>query len=122
VSGEALDPLAFSRRVGLLPTHVTRKGEPRPSGRGSYPLSTWSLSFTQHSRSTDPAVRELLDALEPVKSALDDFKSANPSVEMGVICTVTVSDEPVSVELLPSTLDRLGSLGYPIVFDVHDYS
>lgn len=121
VAGTDFEPLAFSRATGLAPTTYTRRGEPRPSGRGSYPISTWAQEIVERGDSTDPVVVALLDAIWPARDAIASYLESNPGTAE-ICCTVTIHERSAALELLPETLSRLAELGLTYGLAIYDYS
>lgn len=121
LSGDGLDPLEFSRATSLVPTSMTKKGEPRSDGRGSYPFTTWALSVSDTAEAVDPLVGRLLDLVEPCTELIREY-AARTGIDCSVICTVTISESRPVLDLTHSTLVRLVALGCDARFDIYDYS
>ena len=44
--GDEFDPAECTRRMGLTPTEVEIKGQPRPEGRRPAPVTNWGITFS----------------------------------------------------------------------------
>jgi len=121
ITGESFDPRAFEQVIPLHPSEITIRGEPRPSGRGVYPFSTWSYTIGKRSDTTDVVVAELLDDIWSVRHKLRDFFQVHEGSRQ-IVCTVTITDERPLFEFAPETLRRITMLDSSLLVDVYDYS
>lgn len=125
ISHPALDPDAVTRTLGIEPQRTWRAGEPRKTPKGTLLKGTrttgyWSANpFSYGWRpSTDAqaedALEELVTFLEPQRDFLVGLSEAG-SVRIWVS---TYSSRNFALELAPSLLVRIASLGATFIHDV----
>lgn len=117
--GNSLDPIRFSQETGLVPGSIVRKGEPRPDGRGLFPLSSWALSVSEACDNTDQVVRKLLEVLQPKREVIRRI-AARQDFHVEIVCRVTIHELPPALDLEAETLRSLAELGCRVLFDVND--
>ena len=126
ISHPALDPDVVTRTLGIEPQTSWRAGDPRKTPKGTLLTGTrstgyWATNpFTYGWRvSTDALIEdtleELVTFLEPHSSFLVGISEAG-SVR---IWASTYSNRNFAVELAPSMLVRIGSLGATFIHDVY---
>jgi Domain of unknown function (DUF4279) len=118
IAGDELDPDVCTKSIGIQPTRV-RRAKVRVAGVAG---TSWAFGFEKVPLySTSDAVEQLLAAVEPHKIAILDFVSS-PTVELAVVCNVTITDERPEYCLSQEVIRRLASWGAEFALDIFDYS
>jgi hypothetical protein len=126
ISHPALDPDAVTRTLGMEPQHAWRAGDPRKTPKGTVLAGTRSAGYWATNpfsygwrASTDAlvedALEELLTFLEPHRGFLMEL-STGGSVR---IWASTSSNRNYVLDLGPSILSRIASLGATFIHDVY---
>ena len=85
------------------------------------PDAWWARSLTlENQDSTEPAISEMLDALDSMQSRLSEA-TASESLGVELDCTVELDEEPVLLELSATTVTRIAKLRAAFAFDIYDY-
>ena len=85
------------------------------------PDAWWAIEVTQHSQeSTEEAIAEVLDRLEPTKAAIQNAAN-DPRFQVELDCTIEIQEERPVMEVSPHTLARLAGLHAALGFEVYDY-
>lgn len=119
-SGDALDPDAVTRALGVAPTFAARKGERRRSGDREIVQGTgvWYIEFAGAPAewTLDEAIAALLDRL-PADLAVWDALAARHQLD--VFCGLHMSAWNRGVALPPALLRRLADRHLELDFDIY---
>src|SRR5512142_2768441 len=119
IVGESLDPEDVTRTIGITPTQVRRKGEPRGEG-STWTKTTWALDVLPPSGSTWNSLEDGLTALvSRVKPFQSQIQSYSPANELYVWCGHFTSDFDGGPRLSPNILKSLGDLGAQLFLDTY---
>lgn len=126
--GPDFDPDEITRRLGLSPSFIARRGEPRkPTGRINE-VSTWVWETPERDeRDSEVLVLDVLDALEPVATELAAIRAAyDTNLVVGLV--IHMFEQPDSVgRWFPSpalgfdasTISRVAVLGCHLDVDLY---
>lgn len=117
-----LKPLEISTFLGLTPSHVHERGDPRvgDSGRrySDYSEGLWELRSTlNESAPLDEHLRALLLILRDRGSLLQDLRASGHVLD--IFAGVFAEGGNATVTLDAGLLRELGELGLSVVFDVY---
>ncbi len=121
ISGDTLQPEDIDRILGLKPTRIHRRGEPRgrhgKSAETHWSHSLWSLeSPLGEGRDLAEHLKWLLDALEPRVSVL---KKLAEQYRIDLFCGFSSRSGQGGLVLDAAILRRLAGLGIPITLDLY---
>jgi hypothetical protein len=126
ISHPALDPDLVTRTLGFKPQIAWRNGEPRQTPKGTHigGLRTegyWSADPFEYGwrDSTDALVE---DALEELVTSLEPHREFLIGISLGGPVRIWVSSQSTrnySLDLAPSMLVRIASLGATFIHDVY---
>ncbi len=118
--GEGLDPDVVTRRLGIEPSEMHRKGEKRRGPRCCTPWreDLWLLASSLGEGATVEAhVGALLNELEPRAAEIQELRSAG--WETSFFVGYFSNTDQCTVSLSAELLRRLGALGAEILLDVY---
>lgn len=122
ITGDALDPEACTRFLGVIPTEIGVKGTSRPDRRPPVPETFWSLDQRGlRLYSTDEVVALVLQPIWPVRDQLRQFV-AEHDLKVTVVVNVTINEERPVYELSTETMRKLVEIGAEFALDIFDYS
>jgi hypothetical protein len=108
------DPDAVTDILGLVPTHVGRRGEPRPSGR-LYDFNIWSLELHASpivaGREHESAIINLVEQLRGREHLFVDLANTIKPASISVYGAFHVSDEQQGIWLEPDQMAVLAACG-----------
>jgi len=121
ILGQALDPDEVTRSLGLVPTTVGKKGEPKIAGAGSkWASNMWGFEVLPAGRddwsSLEDGLTALLRALGPVRDRLRTYLASH---EVWLWCGHFTSSFDGGPVLSPNTLRLLGDFGIQLVLDTY---
>jgi hypothetical protein len=122
--GDALDPDAATRALGLEPSLALAKGQEMPAGRigpaRRQGTGVWSLSTDNILRSTslERHLLHLLDALEPATAAVHALLSAE-DIQADFFCYWLSATGHGGPEVSPETLGRIAALRASLGIDFY---
>lgn len=118
ISGETLRPDEIDSQLGIKPTMMHLRGEPRPGKtKLVWEHSLWILE-SQPGDDADPVehLTWLLNRLEPKASVI---KSLSGAFQVDLFCGFSSESGQGGFTLDPVTLDRVGRLGIPLTLDLY---
>lgn len=122
VKGRNLNADDVSRVLGVDPSKVSRRGEPKIRGREwpVYATTTWKLSRRTQSPDVSGAIIELLAMLKPKVHPVEIEGADDVFVDIFMASTVEAGDLGASIEwqLTTEALHALSRFGLPVRFSV----
>ncbi len=121
IVGQTLDPDEVTRVLGLVPTRVARKGEPKVEGATSkWTANMWGFEVLPRGRddwsSLEDGVASLLRTLSPIQDRLHTYSMSN---EIYLWCGHLTSSFDGGPTLSPALLKSLGDFGVQLVLDTY---
>jgi hypothetical protein len=108
--------------LGVAPTSIYRKGEPKIRGRDRpvYATNTWKLSLKKQSPDVSGILLELLAMLKPKVHPVEIEGADDVFVDIFMASTVEAGDLGASIEwqLTTDALHALSRFGLPVRFSV----
>lgn len=116
--GPDLDPAAVTASLGILPSHVHARGEPRNRSGGTWPHGMWYLSSGLHVPSEDleAHLAWILDRIEPAVAHIEEFRQ-HENTQADLFC-YWEGDGNGGVEFNPVLLGRIAALGLKLGIDI----
>jgi hypothetical protein len=127
LSGDALDPDAITRAIGLTPHATHRKGEARPCREGLDDLPPWrSGLWSLHSEDALPQTDNhledhliwLLDRLDPVRDTLRQLRFEQ-SLTADFFCGYFMHQSNSGFQFSTQTLARIAALDATLGVDIY---
>lgn len=119
IIGPELDPEQVTEHVGLQPTLIRRKGEPR-SKTSNWTTTTWAIEVLPPGRDDWPSLEEGLNALlslvGPIWNRISPYSALNEILFWCGHFTSSFDGGPV---LTSGVLKSLADLRVPVAFDTY---
>jgi uncharacterized protein (TIGR02996 family) len=109
--GDIPDLDAISRRLGLVPTHVHRKGEKGGPRSQAYQHDQWS--YTAPVKQDRPLEEHLLALWEAVRYRITTLKSLKRTLKVDVLCVYRSNSETAGFQLGHDGLEMFVKLEVP---------
>jgi hypothetical protein len=121
INGDNFDPTALSHILQITPSEIGIKNDLKPNKRSVYTESFWKYCKESNFYSVDEAVTALLRSIESKSHTLRTFV-ADHTLEMAIICNVTIYEDRPVYELGRGTIQKLANLNAEFIMDIFDYS
>ncbi|MDQ0009281.1 hypothetical protein J2T07_001458 [Luteibacter jiangsuensis] len=122
VKGADLEVDQVSVLLGVPPTNIYRKGEPKIRGRDRpvYATNTWKLSLKRQSLDVSAILLELLAMLKPKVDPVKIQGADDVFIDIFMASTVEAGNLGASIEwqLTTDALHALNRFGLPVRFSV----
>jgi len=122
LKGTELDVEGVSRRLGVTPTKVNRRGEPKVRAQESptYATTTWKFSRKAESRDVNGTLIELLDSINMTTRPMDMEGVDDAFIDVFLAQTVEPGELGSSIEwtLSAEALVALQRIGLSVRFSV----
>jgi hypothetical protein len=126
ISHPELDPSVVTRTLGMEPQHAWKAGDPRRTPKGTLLAGTQTTGYWTANPysygwrdSTDTLVEDALDELLTFLEPHRDFLVELSKVGDVRIWASTSSNRNYALDLSPSMLSRIASLGATFIHDVY---
>jgi hypothetical protein len=121
IVGQTLDPDEVTRKLGLVPTRVARKGEPKVEGAMSkWTANVWGFEVLPQEKDDWPSLEDGIEALlrtfRPIRERLRSCSAGN---EIYLWCGHFTSSFDGGPTLSPALLKSLGDFGVQLVLDTY---
>lgn len=121
ISGQTLDPDEVTRVLGLVPTRVARKGEPKVDGGTSqWTANMWGFELVPPGKddwsSLSDGLQALLRSFGPIRDRLHAYSRGN---ELYLWCGHFTSSFDGGPSLSPTLLKALGDFGVELILDTY---
>lgn len=117
------DPNAITDILGLTPTSVARRGEPRPSGR-LYDFNMWKVELYAtplvDGREHANAIDWLIDRLKGREHLFEEMAKTIRPASISIYGEFYVSDKQQGVWLKPDQMTVLAACGISWGLDLHE--
>jgi hypothetical protein len=120
ISGEGLDPSTVTAELGIEPTQIRIKGQPRSGS------SIWHESMWEYEVKASDEEREWHSLEQGLQSLLSMFASRQPTLrkyqqrfKVSVFCGHFTSSFNGGPTLSPSLLEKLGEFGAELFLDTY---
>jgi hypothetical protein len=121
IVGQNLNPDEVTRVLGLVPTRVARKGEPKVEGATStWMENMWGFEVLPPGKDDWPSlgdgIQALLHTIGPIRDRLHAYSTGN---ELYLWCGHFTSSFDGGPSLSPTLLKSLGDFGVQLVLDTY---
>jgi len=121
IVGQDLNPEEVTRTLGLAPTQVRRKGEPKVEGATSkWTTNMWAFEVLPQGRddwsSLGDALASVLSTFGPLRDRLHAYSAAN---QIYLWCGHFMSSFDGGPTFSPGLLKSLGDFGVQLVLDTY---
>jgi hypothetical protein len=121
ISGQTLEPSAITSELGMEPTQIRIKGQPRPSGG-----STWDESLWEYEAKARGGRRDWDSLEEGLRALFSSFASRQTTLreyqqrfKVSVFCGHFTSSFNGGPTLSPSLLEVLADFGVELFLDTY---
>lgn len=122
LAGRDLDTDEITRSLGLEPSEVWQQQRAELRARTDLPTVVWKYGFKRkYLPSTTDAVELILDTVWPLRARVEAY-TATHDVQIGIECSVTISEDRPVYELSSVAISRMSDLHCEFLLDVFDYS
>lgn len=121
IVGQTLDPDEVTRMLGLVPTRVAKKGEPKVEGATSkWAANVWGFEVLPPGKDDWPSLEDGIEALlrtfRPIRERLHACSAGN---EIYLWCGHFTSSFDGGPTLSPTLLKSLGEFGVQLILDTY---
>jgi Domain of unknown function (DUF4279) len=122
LSGRDLDTDEITEVLNLEPSDIWRQKRAELRARTDLPTVCWKYGFKKKSfPSTTDAIELILDTVWPLRTRIEAY-AATHDVQIGIECSVTISEDRPIYELSATAINRMSDLHCEFLLDVFDYS
>jgi len=121
ISGKTLDPSIITSELGIEPTQVRIKGQPRPGGSSAWDESMWEYEAKGSNGGRDwPSLEQGLQALLSMfasrRTTLQEYQQR---FKVSLFCGHFTSSFDGGPTLSPSLLEELADFGVELFLDTY---
>ena len=119
ITGSASDVAMLASSLTLFEGRMEQRPFNVPAA--ALPDAWWAFEVTQQNQeSTEVAIAEALDMLEPMEAAILNVAN-DPRFQIELDCSIEIEEERPVMEVSAHTLRRLARLNATLGFEVYDY-